>query len=125
MTERRCVASGLVDHLDHTGAHGAADADAVEDWGDDMENEREDAKLRHPVGSRTHGVVRIRRPFGGFIELDGSPDAIGFLDIASYSPDPPALDRPEVGVGVSVQVAFHDEQKRQIRVRVGEPFRRR
>ncbi|MEV8043990.1 hypothetical protein ACF06D_18380 [Streptomyces griseoluteus] len=87
-----------------------------------MEDEWEDAKLRHPVGSKTHGVVRMRRPFGVFIELDGSPEVIGFLDIASYNPDPPVLDLPEVGASVSAEVAFHDEQKRQIRVRVGEPF---
>ncbi|MFG3049085.1 hypothetical protein ACGFZR_29690 [Streptomyces sp. NPDC048241] len=85
-------------------------------------DEWENAKLRHPVGSETHGVVRIRRPFGVFIELDGSPEVIGFLDIASYNPDPPVLDLPEVGAGVLVEVAFHNEQKKQIRVRVGEPF---
>ncbi|MFG2814297.1 hypothetical protein [Streptomyces sp. NPDC048410] len=87
-----------------------------------MEDEWEEAKLRHPVDSKTHGVVRIRRPFGVFIELDGSTEVIGFLDIASYNPDPPALDLPEVGARVSAEVAFHDEQKRQIRVREGEPF---
>lgn len=87
-----------------------------------MEDELENAKLRHPVGSKTHGVVRIRRPFGVFIELDGAPEVIGFLDIASYNPNPPVLDLPEVGARVSVEVAFHDEQKRQIRVRVGQPF---
>lgn len=87
-----------------------------------MKGEWEDAKLQHPVGSKAHGVVRVRRPFGVFIELDGSPDVIGFLDIASYNPDPPVLELPEVGAEVSVEVAFHDEQKKQIRVRVGEPF---
>ncbi|PZT74757.1 MULTISPECIES: hypothetical protein [unclassified Streptomyces] len=64
----------------------------------------------------------MRRPFGVFIELDGSPEVIGFLDIASYNPGPPVAGLPEVGAGVSGEVAYHDERKRQIRVRVGEPF---
>ncbi|THA58147.1 hypothetical protein E6P78_30540 [Streptomyces sp. A0958] len=88
-----------------------------------MEDAWDEAELRHLVGSKTHGVVRIRRPFGVFLELDGSPEVIEFLDIASYNSNPPVLDLPEVGARVSVEVAFHDEQKRQIRVRVGEPFR--
>ncbi|WP_329029048.1 MULTISPECIES: hypothetical protein [unclassified Streptomyces] len=82
----------------------------------------EDAKLRHPVGGRVDGVVRVRRPFGVFIELDGAPEVIAFLDIVSYNPDPPVDELPEVGEGVSGEVAFHDDRKRQIRVRVGAPF---
>lgn len=82
----------------------------------------EDAKLRHPVGSRVDGVVRVRRPFGVFVELDGAPEVIAFLDIASYNPDPPVDELPEAGEGVSGEVAFHDDRKRQIRVRVGAPF---
>ncbi|PZT74754.1 MULTISPECIES: RNA-binding protein [unclassified Streptomyces] len=87
-----------------------------------MEDAWEDAKLRYPVGGRAHGVVRVRRPFGVFIELDGAPEVIALLDIASYNPDPLVVELPEVGEGVFGEVAFHDEQQRQIRVRVGAPF---
>ncbi|MFF5005513.1 hypothetical protein ACFY3G_22165 [Streptomyces phaeochromogenes] len=84
-----------------------------------------EAKLRYPAGSNARGRVKARFQFGVFLELDDAPGALGFLDIASYRPDPLAdepVPLPEVGEFVEGVVAIHVDRDKQIKIRVGRPF---
>ncbi|MFE9901626.1 hypothetical protein [Streptomyces achromogenes] len=85
------------------------------------EKQWEEAKSLYPLGAEVQATVKVKFPFGVFLELPGAPEVTGFLDIASYNPttgpDPAPL--PDAGSPVDVVVSFHNERDKQIRVRVG------
>ncbi|WEH34769.1 hypothetical protein PZB75_16270 [Streptomyces sp. AM 4-1-1] len=89
-------------------------------------NAWENAKKSHPVGSRIRGTVRARFDFGAFLELEGTPDIKGFIDVISYRPDGTGRDvaasLPGVGDTVEGTVASLVDRDQQIRIRVGSPF---
>ncbi|GHI07989.1 hypothetical protein [Streptomyces cellostaticus] len=88
------------------------------------EDQWQEAKRLHAVGSEVRGTVNAKFPFGVFLDLPETPEITGFLDIASYNPtstDSSPVPLPDVGVSVAGVVSYHDEQSKQIRIRVGPP----
>lgn len=87
----------------------------------------EEAQRLYPVGSLARGVVKLRLPFGVFLDLDEAPGISAFIDLLSYNPDgtindpaAPPVPLPEVGERVEGVVGQHGD--RQIKIRVGLPY---
>ncbi|MEU3739221.1 hypothetical protein AB0E78_19300 [Streptomyces sp. NPDC032198] len=87
----------------------------------------EEAKRLYPVGSPARGVVKLRLPFGVFLDLDEAPGISALIDLLSYDPegtinDPaaPPAPLPDVGERVEGVVGQHGDE--QIKIRVGPPY---
>lgn len=85
-----------------------------------------EAKRLYPVGSPVRGRVKIRLPFGVFLDLDEAPGISALIDL-SYNPDgtindpaAPPYSLPDVGEFVEGVVGQHGDE--QIKIRVGPPY---
>jgi ribosomal protein S1 len=89
------------------------------------ENAWHEAKIAYPVGSLISGRVKVRYPYGVFLEVEDLPEVTVFVDVVSYNPGNSAsepVQLPEVGEPVEGVVVQHVDRDRQVRVRVGIPF---
>ncbi|MEV7013568.1 hypothetical protein [Streptosporangium sp. NPDC051022] len=68
-----------------------------------------------PIGTQVTGTVIGRQPFGVFLRIDGTPDAIGLAEITAMPPD---FDLPCLGALVTGEVIWHTEHNHQVRIRL-------
>ncbi|MFJ6053909.1 hypothetical protein [Streptomyces sp. NPDC092307] len=82
-------------------------------------------KSGYPVGARVTGRVKVAFQHGVFLEVDGDPEARVFVDLLSYDPGGTSAGGGLPGVGelVTGVVADRVDRDRQLRVRVGPPWR--
>jgi hypothetical protein len=69
------------------------------------------------VGAPVTGEVVGRHPFGVFLRIDGSPDAIGLAEITAM---PHEADLPLVGEHVTGKVLWHAEHEHQVKITLVE-----
>lgn len=67
-----------------------------------------------PVGERVRARVFAAMPFGVFVEIDGQPDALGMVEVATL---PPGSELPAIGVYLDLVVVNHAAHNWQVRVR--------
>lgn len=70
-----------------------------------------------PVGTQITGEVIGRQPFGVFLRIDGTPDAIGLAEITTM---PRCADLPHVGEQVSGEVIWHADHNHQVKIQLTE-----
>ncbi|MEU4540437.1 hypothetical protein AB0G15_36915 [Streptosporangium sp. NPDC023825] len=63
------------------------------------------------------GMVIGRQPFGVFLRIDGTPEAIGLAEITAMPPD---FELPRLGAFVTGEVIWHTEHNHQVRIRLTE-----
>ncbi|MFG2485809.1 hypothetical protein ACGFSI_24010 [Streptomyces virginiae] len=82
-------------------------------------------KSRYPMGALVTGRVKVKFQHGVFLELDENPEARVFVDLLSYNPGGTGGSEglPAVGEFVTGVVADLVDRDRQLRVRVGPPWR--
>jgi hypothetical protein len=68
-----------------------------------------------PIGSQVIGTVIGRQPFGVFLEIVGTPKAIGLAEISAM---PANLDLPAIGAQISGEVIWHAEHNHQVKIRI-------
>lgn len=67
-----------------------------------------------PTGATVSGRVIARMPFGVFLDLDGHPDALGFVEITGF---PAGRELPAVGSAIEGVVVDHAAHNHQVRLR--------
>lgn len=70
-----------------------------------------------PIGTHVTGEVIGQQPFGVFLAIDGSPDAVGLAKVTAM---PSCLDLPTVGRRVSGEVIWHAEHNHQVGITLTE-----
>ncbi|WP_208647965.1 hypothetical protein [Streptomyces tirandamycinicus] len=70
-----------------------------------------------PVGARIAGEVIGRQPFGVFVRLDRSPNAVALAEITAM---PHGMELPTVGARVEGEVIWHVEHNHQVKIRLDE-----
>lgn len=63
------------------------------------------------------GTVTSRQPFGVFLRIDGTPEAIGLAESIAMPPD---FELPRLGAFVTGEVISHTEHNHQVRTRLTE-----
>ncbi|GHC65560.1 RNA-binding protein [Streptomyces cinnamoneus] len=80
------------------------------------------AKECFPVGANVHGTVEKCLPFGFFVKLPGFPGGMAVVDAIAYLPHGVVVDPslwPSPGQSIDVEVVYHVDRHRQIKLRVG------
>ncbi|MEU4411298.1 hypothetical protein AB0F88_42915 [Streptosporangium sp. NPDC023963] len=70
-----------------------------------------------PIGTQVTGTVTSRQPFGVFLRIDGTPEAIGLAESIAMPPD---FELPRLGAFVTGEVISHTEHNHQVRTRLTE-----
>jgi predicted RNA-binding protein with RPS1 domain len=70
-----------------------------------------------PQGSRVTGRVIGRQPFGMFVDISGTPEAIGLAEITSMPHD---AVLPSVGAIVRCSVIGYAEHNHQVKLRLDD-----
>ncbi|MFF4053196.1 hypothetical protein ACFYZ5_41900 [Streptomyces chartreusis] len=70
-----------------------------------------------PLGSHVSGRVIGRQPFGVFLLLNGTPNAIGLAEITAM---PHHMELPVLGATVAGEVIWHTDHNRQMKIRLNE-----
>ena len=70
-----------------------------------------------PPGTPVTGKVIGPQPFGVFVRIDGTPDAVGLAEVTTMPRD---TSMPAVGAAVAGEVIGHAIQNHQIRLRLSE-----
>ncbi|ABP56556.1 hypothetical protein Strop_4126 [Salinispora tropica CNB-440] len=73
-----------------------------------------ETKSALPVGERVRARVLATIRFGVFVEIDGQPDALGLVEIATL---PRGGELPAIGVYLDLVVVNHADHNRQVRLR--------
>ncbi|WP_200826101.1 S1 domain-containing protein [Kibdelosporangium aridum] len=68
-----------------------------------------------PLGTQVTGEVIARQPFGVFIRIDGTPDAVGLAEITAM---PQGAELPAVAAQVTGEVIWHAEHNHQVKIRL-------
>jgi ribosomal protein S1 len=70
-----------------------------------------------PIGTHVTGEVTSRHPFGVFLRIDGTPDAVGLAEITAM---PHSAVLPTLGTQVTGEVIWHAVHNFQVKIKLSE-----